>query len=350
MIVPEAYVVQKFFEYGYNPQYNRYNNTYQCGCPICMEGKSLGRSKRCYYIPEKDLTFCHNCGWSSKPLAWITRISGSPILEIIQEVKALTKDDTDYKVPVPKVEKVVNDESLPEDCINLFDEQQVEFYKDNEIVQKCMKVIKSRKLDTAVNRPDALYVSLTDKYHGSRLVIPFMDEHNKIVFYQSRSVTADDLSNRPKYTSKLNAERSLFNINKVTAEIERVFIFEGPIDSFCVRNGLAVAGITEKGSDIFNKFQQIQSDNVLRFHKRVWVLDSQWKDQASLTKTEFLLKNGEEVYIWPKGLGTKFKDFNDIICASTKSEIPGSFIECSTYKGLTGILKLGEIKDYLSLR
>jgi NMD protein affecting ribosome stability and mRNA decay len=36
-----------------------------------MEGKSFGKKKRCWYIPAKDLIYCHNCGWSSRPLKWI---------------------------------------------------------------------------------------------------------------------------------------------------------------------------------------------------------------------------------------------------------------------------------------
>lgn len=349
MIVPEQYVIEKFFEYNYGPKYNRYNNTYQAGCGICREGKSLGRSKRCYYIPSKDLIFCHNCGWSSKPLKWIQRVSGDPILTIIQEVKALNNNDQDYYKEEPKIEIKVNDESLPVDSINLLDEQQVSFYKDNEIVKLCLDLIKKRRLDVAVNRPDALYVSLTDKFHPNRLIIPFCDENEDIKFYQSRSITKDDLENRPKYTSKINSDRTLFNLNKIDPDIDDVFIFEGPIDAFFVKNSLAVAGITEKGSDIFTKTQEDQYNRVLKFHNRIWVLDSQWLDKASIIKTEFLLEQGEEVFIWPESLGTRFKDFNDIILASSKTEIPIDFIKKNTANSISGILKLSDIKKYRDL-
>jgi len=54
-------------------------------------------------------------------------------------------------------------------------------------------IIKSRRLDTAINRPDNLYASLTDKVHKNRLVIPFINEKEEIEFYQTRTVTTSDL-------------------------------------------------------------------------------------------------------------------------------------------------------------
>lgn len=69
--LPKDYVIKKFYEYGYGVEYQRSNDTYHCSCPICLEGKSFGKKKRCWYIPAKDLIYCHNCGWSSRPLKWI---------------------------------------------------------------------------------------------------------------------------------------------------------------------------------------------------------------------------------------------------------------------------------------
>ncbi len=66
--------------------------------------------------------------------------------------------------------------------------------------------------------------------------------------------------------------------------------------------------------------------------KRVWVLDSQWLDNASRKKSKILLDQGETVFIWPKEYGTVFKDFNDIAKKLNLSEIPERFIldDCIT--------------------
>jgi hypothetical protein len=340
MNLPTDYVILKFYELGFFPKRNRFNNTYQCGCPICREGTSLGKKRRCYYIPEQNNIFCHNCGWSGTPKRWISEVSGMTSLEIITEVKNHTNveiEETEIKA------KILNPNSLPEDCINLSDLTQVEFYRNNEIVRQTLSLVKKRRLDTAVNKPRNLYLSLKDKVHKNRLVIPFVDINGNIIFYQSRTVTKYD--KKPKYISKICGDRSLFNIDRVSPSTEFVYVFEGPINAFFTKNSVAVAGITE-GGQMFTGVQQDQINTTLKFHKRIWVLDSQWIDHASLVKSESLLKRGESVFIWPEKFGKRFKDFNDIAIHCGIDEIKETFIQKNTCENLTGIVRLAEIKRY----
>jgi len=242
MRLPEEYVIAKFFEYGRNPVYNKFNNVYQASCPMCNE--SL-KKRRFYYIPKNDNCFCHNCGYSAKPFRWIKEVSGYSNHEIIDEVK-----DYDVSIDIGKDEEVkttIQVSTLPEDSINLSDKLQCDFYTSNNIITACQHVIKSRRLDTAVNRPDNLYVSLTDKVHKNRLTIPFVNESNQIEFYQTRTILNKDKKVKPKYLGKVGSEKTLFNIDKVKNDHDKVYIFEGPIDAFFVRNSVAVAGITERG-------------------------------------------------------------------------------------------------------
>lgn len=341
----EDFIAQKFFELGYYPKYNRYNNTYQCSCPICHEGQSLGRKRRCYYIPRNNNIYCHNCGWSSTPFNWILEVSGISADELINEIKEYTPEIRVY-TPVTRAVATVQ-YSLPKDCINLFDEQQIEFYSNNQVVQKCLDIVRGRRLNTAINRPDSLYISLADKVHKNRLVIPFYNEHLKIEFYQTRSILDIDIKTRPKYLSKINSEKTLFNIDKVTADYSFVYIFEGPINAFFTKNSVAVAGITERGRS-FTERQQQQLDNTLKFYDKIWILDSQWVDRASLVKSEVLLKQGERLFIWPEPIGKRFKDFNDIAVKSKKDVISHDFIHNNTFDGIKGIVKLSEIKRYLN--
>jgi hypothetical protein len=344
--INQDFVVQKFYELGSYVKHNTYNNTYQCCCPICREGNSYGKKQRCYYIPAKDNIFCHNCGWSSRPFKWIKEVSGLSDYEILDEAKKGNEKIYDVEDVFKEVKPVKQTPSLPANCINLFDSSQTEFYKNNSVVKECLNIIKSRKLDTAVNRPKSLYVSLTDRTHKDRLVIPFFDEHGNIPFYQTRSVTEKDKRLTPKYTSKVNGEKTLFNIDNVTGNLENVFIFEGPINAFFTRNSVAVAGITEKGDALFTPKQQSQIDTTLKWHTRIWVLDSQWLDNASLSKTEILLNLGEKVYIWPENFGRKFKDFNDICIKLNVNELTPEFIQKNTFESIEGILRLSEIKRF----
>jgi hypothetical protein len=343
--LPEDFVILKFFELGFYPKYNKFNNVYQCSCPICREGKSLGKKRRCYYIPKNENIFCHNCGWSGKPLRWIKEVSGTTDKDIIKELKDHVPDAEDIVERSEDTKPNFKVATLPKDSINLSDKLQLDFYNNSSVVTAVRHLIKERRLDTAVNKPSALYVSLTDMVHKNRLVIPFFNEQDEIEFYQTRTVLNKDHKVKPKYLGKVNAEKTLFNIDRVSNDHDCVYIFEGPINAFFTKNSIAVAGITERGKS-FTQRQEEQLNTTLKWYDKTWILDSQWVDQASLVKSEVLLKQGERVFIWPEKFGKRFKDFNDIAIACKIDEIKYNFIEKNTFDGVKGIVKLTEIKRY----
>jgi hypothetical protein len=341
IVIPEQYVVNVLYENIYKISYNKYTKTYNGCCPICKEGGSWGKKKRFYYIPSKELAYCHNCGYSKKALTFITEVTNKSLHIIINEIKSF-----DVEI-LPREEttevKNVIDKSLPEDCINLSDSSQIHYYKDNAIVKLALKLIKERRLDKGINKPKTFYVSLKDLVHKNRLILPFYDESDNIIFYQSRGLTKKDLFERPKYLSKVGSERSLYGIQNINSDYDNIFIFEGPIDSYFVENGLATCGITENTNKMFTALQK-QQINKLNLYEKIYVLDNQYCDKASLNKSILLIDNNEKVFIWPKEL-KKFKDFNDICIAGNKDKIKPEFILKNTYSGLKAKLLLTEIKN-----
>lgn len=332
--LPHDYVVSKFFELGYYPKYNAYNETYQCCCPMCREGESFGLSKRCYYLPDKNLIYCHNCGWSSKPYKWVKTLTGFSDQEIQNEVEEGDFDILE-NLDFTNVKKTVVSGSLPDDSINLSDPSQLEFYKNDKRVTDALQYIKNRKLDTAVNRPDTYYISLKDKIHKNRLILPFKDDKGKIVFYQSRKLFGwDDKAN---YISKLGCEKTVCGLDKISSDIDSIFLFEGPIDSFFVRNGVGIGGIT-KGHQIYTETQKQQLDRLMFFDK-IWVLDSQWIDKTSRQKTKNLIESGEKVFFWPEKYGNTYKDINEMCVAFNLNEISPTFIKENSFSGREAILK-----------
>jgi hypothetical protein len=340
MILPEEYVIEKFYTFGYQPKHNRYNKTYQCGCPICREGKSLGSTRRCFFIPKNNNIFCHNCGWSSTPYNWIKKVAGLDDQHILTEVSKFDySKEVSFKDVDIKKEYVAP--TLPDDSINLFDNQQLSFYSDNKVVKECMELVNRRRLLTAINRPKSLYISLKDKTHKNRLIIPFVDERNDIVFYQSRTVLQQDLQSKSKYVSKIGSDKALYGINNVNIDLNYLFLFEGPINAMFTKNGLAVAGIS-KGNHNFTPLQE-QQLNRFTLMNRIWVLDSQWIDKTSLVKTKKLLEQGEKVFIWPEKYGKQLKDFNDICMKYSLDEITPDFIIANSYTHLQGMVLLSQI-------
>lgn len=340
--LPKDYVAKKFMELGYKARYMRHDDAYNCCCPICHEGKSWGKKKRCWYLPSKDLIYCFNCGWSSRPMKWIMEVGGLSYRDVKIEVEKgeysfINLDNMkNYELETPHI-----NQDLPEDSINLFNELQLAYYKDNSVVQKALGYVKDRRLDTAVNRPKGLYVSLNDPTHKNRIIIPFYDAEGGIPFYQSRAFggNIDGHKEDVRYLSKKHAGRTLFNVNNIDTNIPYLFLFEGPIDACFVKNGLAVAGINlSKGKDLTAE-QEEQLAPYQFTHDQIWMLDSQWLDETSKKKTQLLLQAGERVFIWPKNLGEQYKDFNEYCVSNGKDEVPYDFIIKNSLCGEADLLK-----------
>ena len=327
-MIPQEYLIHKFFQYAGYPKHKKASNVYEGGCPICREGSSWGRKRRLYYIVKKNKICCHNCGWHGSAIDWVREVTGYTWAEIYKEteeydlIPGITEDDKTPDFTIP---------DLPQDCINMFDTQQLRYYKDNQIVKTCLDTIAKRRLDTSVNRPKSLYVSLTDKTHKNRLIIPFYDVNGKVSHYQTRRLLNDDT---PKYLSKVNSEKTLFNVDKLT-DPDHVFIFEGPVDSFFVRNSVAVAGIQDTSNLSLTSQQQTQLDRFV-LSKKVWVLDN---DLTGRSKSYKLMERGECVFVWPREL-KQFKDINELCTVTGRDEISNEFILKHTHCDMKGLVAL----------
>lgn len=340
MILPQDYIIQKFYQYAGFPKYKKIARTYEASCPVCREGRSWGKKKRCYYLIEDNAICCHNCGWYSTPLNWIKQVSGLTYEEIRAELENYDILPLDLMQEQPKQIILQKQQTLPLDSINLFDISQIEYYKGSQVVQDALATIKERRLDTAINKPMSLWLSLTDYTHKNRIVIPFYDSNNNIIFYQSRALYSKDT--KPKYLGKINGERSLYNLNSIVSSLDYIFIFEGPIDAFFIQNGTAVAGIQEHSTKNFTLLQE-QQIAAYRLYKKIWVLDSQWNDKASYEKTKKLIETGEQVFIWPETVGKRFKDINEMCIELSQDKVEPDFIINNTFTGLKAKLNLSKI-------
>jgi hypothetical protein len=342
MVIPEEYIIQKFYQFSGNPTYNKFTNVYNGSCPSCREGKSWGRKRRLFFLPKDNIICCHNCGWYGDPIKWVCEVNGCTFRDIVLEVKRgaygadfienyLSKSSSVASQPVDVPD-------IPKDSINLFDDTQVEYYKDNVHVQNALSIVKSRRLREAVNKPKTLWFTLNDRVHKNRIILPFY-HNNKISHYQSRSIYD---TQTPKYLSKQSSDKLLFNIDNVISSISTIFITEGPIDSFFIENGIAVAGIQENSKTAFTVKQKEQLNRYM-LHEKIWVLDSQWCDAASLSKSNILCEEGARVFIWPENIGTKYKDVNDLCVGASIDRVPHKFIKENTYTGLKGKVLLSRI-------
>lgn len=310
MKIPETYVLNKFYAYSGEPEFKKFDNTYNAGCPICKEGKSWGHKKRLYYYPQSNSFYCFNCSRSWNALNWLCEACNLSPDDIYAEIKEKNISlDVTKKISFSDSRKKIEIPSLPYDSINLFDKVQKSFYeKTNFFFKEAYEYLEKRRLDIAVNKPQSLYLSLTDFYHKNRLCIPFQDRNKKIIFYQTRSLN----KTLPKYLGKVGSDKSLFGIDRIDIDLDYIFIFEGPIDAMFVKNGVAAAGLT------LNNLQK-QQLNEFPFHQKIWVLDNPKYDNASKNNMEKLIASNEKVFMWPSDM--QYKDFNDFVVDKKKSEV-----------------------------
>lgn len=344
-MIPDQYVIEKFCQYGGYPKYNKRANTWTAGCPICREGSSWGKKRRLYYKLDKNYIFCFNCGWKGSTIDYVKHVTGMTFGEIMSETTSYNTNNVVQVLETEMPTKQTEVESLPHDSINLYDHTQVEWWMSSDsttqqhknIISKAIETVKRRKLDTCTNKPNTLWISLTDYTHKHRLILPFYDKTGKIVFYQSRDITND--TSKPKYLSKTGGEKSIFNIDKVDTRVDSLFLFEGPIDSCFVKNGIGVAGITNGPGEDLTRLQQSQLSDY-RLYNKIWVLDSQWLDKTSKIKTNLLIEQGHTVFIWPESIGKHYKDLNDMCVDKNLPGIGYKFLEKHSYSGMKAKLML----------
>lgn len=331
MELNQEFLIETFYSYCKRPLHKKYQNAFNAECPICKEGKSAGRSRRLFYFPHKQYFFCHNCSKSWRPLEWVREVTALTFPEIIRRNNEKA-GEVSQSVPtlirntvIEPASVVISD--LPENSIDLTDLSQVEFYKDNKYVKLALEYCHKRRLFTATNSCNKFYVSLEDRVHKNRLVIPFYGDNNKIICYQTRALTQNQF---PKYLTKFG-EKELFGLPNVDSSIPHVFVFEGPIDSMFVKNGVAMASLapTEK------QMNQLAS---LIGYETIYVFDNDKNNDQTSRKIEKYIKEGKKIFIWPKEF-SKFKDFNEICCSLDLNEIPWNFVLKNSAKGSEALIK-----------
>lgn len=331
--LPEQYVRHMFYRYAGKPM--PYRNFFRASCPVCREGNSWLKKARLHYFPTQKYLYCHNCGGSWSPIFWIKEVTGMSLGEIRADVIEFCGEEAFYleKIKTDEPDQLVSD-TLPLNSINICDESQIEFYKNNKAVRAAVAYIKKRKLDTAVNHVHPYYLSMEDICHKNRIIIPFFDENKKIAFYQSRTIPGIGEQDLPKYLGKIGADKTCFNIDKIDYQLPYYFVFEGPIDAMFVKNAIAIGGVTQ------SSVQEAQMALLDAFGlKRIWVLDNFALDDTARTRSIDLLLKGESVFMWPEEV-RQYKDINDLCLAENKNEFDWNLIQSQTRSDKAAVLLL----------
>ena len=191
----------------------------------------------------------------------------------------------------------------------------------------CRKYCEGRKLPLDLVYYTEQFSKLAD-YAGikvkdnKRLILPFFDEDGKLFALQGRAFEPGAI----RYLTVLydKSKEKVFGLDRVDFN-ETVTVVEGPIDSFFVKNAIAMAG----SAGLNNKY----------FTNSVICYDNEPRNKAIVNKVKKSIDQGFKTVIWPTSLTEK--DINDMVLAGYDVN---QLILDHTYSGLQAAIKFNEWK------
>ena len=279
------------------PKFKRIKpNLYNCRCPICGDSQKQRNKARGYFYAIKANTNykCHNCGASMSLNNFLKQIDPTLQKQYAMEKfkeghaggKNFVVEEPILKFESPKFKPKLD---LPKASENALATQYLE----------------KRKLD-----PNKFYY--TDKfkawsnshkqtfddvsYDEPRIIIPLFYQKTLIGF-QGRSLGPSKV----KYiTVMINDEApKIYGLDNIRGDAP-VFVTEGPFDSTCLLNSIAMCGAD---GDV-GKWGVVTP---------VWVYDNEPRNKEITTRISNTINRGDKVVIWPNNI--KEKDINDMVLA-----------------------------------
>jgi len=150
----------------------------------------------------------------------------------------------------------------------------------------------------------------------ARLIIPFINKDGVMIGLQGRSFKPDD---KLRYITIMVDETQprFYGLDAVDLS-EKVYVFEGPIDSMFIKNSIASAG-----GDIIRELGILSVDKT----PFTVVYDNEPRNPHTIKKIARAIRAGYDVCIWPPSVTQK--DVNDMVMAKVGSRelVPTELIE-----------------------
>ena len=286
-------------------------------CPYCGDSqKNSSKARGFVFRKESNLIYkCHNCGVGASFKNLLNHIDPKICNDYIFEKYKKNEPEVDIgKFTQPKFMKGPSPlKSLKKISSLKFDHPIKRFVENRQIPSKVhYELFYAPKFYEWVNKiiPNK-FPSL--KGDHPRLVIPFLDENNKMFAFQGRAFGNEI----PKYiTITLDPDKNkIYGLNRLDTKKPKLVV-EGPIDSLFLDNCIAVGGAD---------FTRLEKENT------TIVFDNERRNYEVLKQIGKTINLGYNVVLWPDDV--KEKDINDmVISGKTKDEIQ-TIIKNNTYQG-----------------
>lgn len=309
---------------------------YNFSCPICLDSDKDRTKARGYMYSKqgKTLYHCHNCTVTMGFEKFLKTIDESLYREYsLEKLK-------DSKTPqLVELEEFVNKMKKPvfmltEPFKGLKKVSQLDPDDPVKVLVSSRKIpnpyhskmFKCPKFFSWVNAlvPDK-FDEASLKYDETRLLIPFLTKDKKMHAFQGRSL---DPKSKTKYITIVLDETvpKVYGLDQLD-ESKKIYVTEGPIDSFFLPNAIATAG-----GDLTSAVVDFPKD------KMVLVYDNEPRSRDTKNKIDKAIINGYNVCIWPSNL--EHKDINDCIKAGLSPEFVQYIIDTNTHRDLRAKMAL----------
>jgi hypothetical protein len=316
--------------------YKRKSSTlYNFSCPICGDSDTDTRKARGYIYNKKgtSLYHCHNCGVTMNIDKFISTLDKTLHFEYVKE-KLLDSNklpsNTELSEFVNKLKppKFISDTPL----------KKLKKVSQLSVNHPCKVFVESRKIPTVMHSKlfwcpkfmswtnDIIPGKFEDTtYDHGRLIIPFINEKKELHAYQGRSI---DNTQELRYITVVvdDTVPKLYGLETLNRK-EKIYVFEGPIDSCFIPNSIATAG-GELSSAI----------NVLPKEHLVIIYDNEPRSVETKKKIEKAIISGYNVCVWPQNF--EHKDVNDAILAGLTADFIRYIIDLNTHRDLKAMIAL----------
>lgn len=298
---------------------------YNFRCPYCGDSKkNKNRARGFFFLKKSDMVYkCHNCGVGRTLANFLKDMDITLHDEYVMEryKRGLTGKGTNTASPKFEFEKPVF--SRTENLRNL------------QKISELNKEHPAREYLANRHIPEKYYSTLyyaedfnqwagtTNKFKEDRIVIPLLDSNGKMIGYQGRSLQKDATL---RYITIMVDEShpKIFGLDRVNFN-KKVYVTEGPFDSYFIRNAIAMCGSDVDLSNFDCEF--------------IYTFDNEPRSREIVARIETAIKNKSTVVIFPKTI--KEKDLNDMALAGHDVQ---NLVECNNYQGLEATIKLNEWK------
>ena len=316
-----------------------------CSCPLCGDSEKKKTKARGYFYEKsnKFLYKCHNCGAGMGLYNFLKKVSPSLCKEYSVEsyaergTKQRPKEKEMFGIKSTKPKFKKKDKLLDElTCLTDLssDHMAVRFANMRKIPKQFWKLL--YYTDDFTSFGNKLDPENTLFGKEERLVIPFFNSHGNVVGSQGRVLTmAGEVKAREtlRYIT-IKAKKSIDSLWYGLWRIDpkkRVYVVEGPIDSFFLENAIAMVG----ASSINNVPSVLQNSEI------TWILDNEKHNKQIVEYNKKLIDMGRDVFIWPDNI--QEKDLNDLAFSISVKKIK-KMIDENTFNGLEATIRLNQWK------